>query len=354
MWQQVLKRVRGNFKLLREAIDFVAKDLGRFTTREIIPAVTKKYIELLIKNGRNTSMGATKAHAKRFVNQYSIGRAVTSDIKYQRVYLTDEYGTSKQGYTLIQELRKEDKSKWIDNLSESKKKLLDKTPSFDVKFPKMTYPDNKKELPKVIKIMKDSKLTKKETKDYDKNHHKLMLDIVGEKEKDWKTFIQDADIYVINLKMKYGRPRPYEISDKIDSVTDTDDTPSFPSGHSAEAYALAKVLGNKYPKKQKELDSMADKIGMSRIQMGNHFPSDVEAGKKVGLLIADAYLNIKKHNWRKDARGDMEVPELIIMIQQALFYYEELLKKLEEEPVDLENIKEMVRDVIRILKEELD
>ena len=354
MWEQVLKRVRGDLKLLKEAVHFAAKDLDIFTTKELIPAVTKKYIELLYKKGLKISMGAAKAHAKRFVNQLTIGKVITSSLKYRRVSFTDEYGLTKTGYALIEDIRKEDKSKWVDNLSESKKKLLNKTPSFDVKFPKMTYPDNKKELPKVIKIMKDSELTKKETKDYDKNHHKLMLDIVGEKEKDWKKFIQDADIYVINLKMKYGRPRPYEISDKIDSVTDTDDTPSFPSGHSTEAYALAKVLGNKYPKKQKELDSMADKIGMSRIQMGNHFPSDVEAGKKVGLLIADAYLNIKKHNWRKDARGDMEVPELIIMIQQALFYYEELLKKLEEEPVDLENIKEMVRDVIRILKEELE
>jgi len=253
-----------------------------------------------------------------------------------------------------EQVLKASKSKWVNSLSTNKKKLLNKTPSFNAKFPKMTYPNNEKELPKVIKIMKNSKLTEKETKDYDKNHHKLMLDIVGEKESDWKKFIQDADIFVIKLKMKYGRPRPYEITNKIDSVTDTDDTPSFPSGHAAEAYALAKVLGNKYPKKQKELDSMAEKIGMSRIQMGNHFPSDVKAGKKVGLIIADAYLKIKKHDWRKDAKGDMEVSELIIMIQQALFYYEELLKKLEEKPIDLQSIKEMVRDVIRILKEELE
>ena len=33
---------------------------------------------------------------------------------------------------------------------------------------------------------------------------------------------------------------------------------------------------------------------MSRIQMGNHFPSDVETGKKVGALIADAYLDSDK------------------------------------------------------------
>ena len=41
--------------------------------------------------------------------------------------------------------------------------------------------------------------------DYDKRHHKLMLDIVGEDIKDWKQFINDTDIHVIRLKMKYGR-----------------------------------------------------------------------------------------------------------------------------------------------------
>lgn len=250
---------------------------------------------------------------------------------------------------------KQVKSQWVDNLSESKKELLNESPSFEVKFSKMTYPDNKKEVPKVIQIAGKSKLTDKEKNDYDENHIKLMLDIVGEKRADWNQFTKDVDIHVLRLKMKYGRPRPYEITDKLKSETDTSKSPSFPSGHATEAYVFAKVLGNKYPKKQKELDSMAEKIAMSRVQMGLHFPSDIEAGKKVANLIADAYLKVNKsEDWRKTARGDMEVSELIIMIQQALFYYEELLKKLEEEPVDLESIKEMVRDVIRILREELD
>jgi len=34
---------------------------------------------------------------------------------------------------------------------------------------------------------------------------------------------------------------------------------------------------------------MADRISLSRIQMGSHYPSDIEAGKKLGYLIGDAY-----------------------------------------------------------------
>ena len=186
-------------------------------------------------------------------------------------------------------IKKQD-SKWVDNLSDTKKKLLESEPSFEVNFPELSFPDSKKELPKVIDNLKDIP----NIKDYDENHHKLMLDIVGESLEDWKKFVKDADTHIIKLKMKYKRPRPYELTDKIKSVTDTDDSPSFPSGHASEAYALEKILANKYPDKKKELKEMADKIAMSRVHMGNHFPSDIKAGKKVGYIMAEAYLNISK------------------------------------------------------------
>lgn len=351
MWEQVLKRsrLRGDYELLRQAVNSVIeeKEINKFQVKLIVNDVKKVYYQLL-----SEKLGWVGApileHVKRFVNTQTINGALRGLGKYEKKKSTTTGAN-------VWSIKKEDKSKWVDNLSESKKKLLNKTPSFDVKFPKMSYPDNQKELPKVIQIVEKSKLTDKQKNDYDKNHIKLMLDIVGEKKSDWKKFTEDVDIHVLKLKMEYARPRPYEITDKLKAETDTSKSPSFPSGHAVEGYVFAKVLGNKYPKKQKELNSMAEKIAMSRVQMGLHFPSDIEAGKKVANLIADAYLKLNKsEDWRKDARGDMEVSELIIMIQQALFYYEELLKKLEEEPVDLESIKEMVRDVIRILKEELD
>jgi len=186
-------------------------------------------------------------------------------------------------------IKKQD-SKWVDDLSSDKKKLLESEPSFKVNFPELSYPDDESEIPKVIERLKDDP----NGENYDKNHYKLMLDIVGESEKDWTKFIKDVDIHVIKLKMKYKRPRPYEVSDKIKSATTTDDSPSFPSGHATEAYTLEKVLGDKYPDKKKELKEMADKIANSRVHIGSHYPSDIEAGKKVGYLIAESYLNVSK------------------------------------------------------------
>ena len=187
-----------------------------------------------------------------------------------------------------------EESKGFNNLSPSKQKQLNSEPSFDVSIPEMSFPDNEDELPSVLKIMQGQDLDKKTINDLDKNNHKMILDIVGEKISDWKNFLEDLDIYSFRLKKKYGRKRPYQISDKIKSLTDTDDTPSFPSGHAIDAHALAKVLGEKYPDKKKELNTMADSISLSRVQMGSHYPSDIEAGKKVGLMLADAYLDISK------------------------------------------------------------
>ncbi len=183
------------------------------------------------------------------------------------------------------------KSKYADpkNLSKKKQKLLQSKPSFDVKFPKYSYPDN--EIEEVIRTSKGKKPVN--MKDLDKKNNTMMLDLVGEKMSDWEDTIKDMDIHIIKLKMQYGRPRPYEVSDKIESTTDTDDSPSFPSGHSAEAYALAKILSDKYPKKKKELYTLASKIALSRVQMGNHYPSDIEVGKDVGNLIADKYLEVR-------------------------------------------------------------
>ncbi len=177
------------------------------------------------------------------------------------------------------------------NLSEEKRRLFESEPSFDVDFPDYEHPENEKELPKVLAMMNANKIDDEEMEDLDQSNNEMMLKVVGESKEDREDLIEDIDIHTIKLKVKYGRPRPYEISDKIESTTDTDDSPSFPSGHAMEAYALAKILGKEYPDKEEELMKLAGKISLSRVKMGNHYPSDIEIGKEAGLLIADAYLD---------------------------------------------------------------
>ena len=58
-------------------------------------------------------------------------------------------------------------------------------------------------------------------------------------------------------------------------------------------------------------------------------------------------------DWRDKARGDLEAPESTIILQQSLFYMEELKKKLEMPNPNIPKILEFLDYNIKTLKEEL-
>jgi len=182
------------------------------------------------------------------------------------------------------------KSKWMGQMSDKKKELLEHEPKIKFDIPKMSYPDDRKEVKEVIKIMKEKPVPKKLMDRHDKDSDQVLFDIVGENKSDYEDFIEDLNSYVMKEKVKYARKRPNEVSDIVETKTETDDTPAFPSGHATLVYALEKILTNKYPKKKKELKETAELLGLARVQLGSHYPSDVTAGKKLGYLIAKKYL----------------------------------------------------------------
>jgi len=61
---------------------------------------------------------------------------------------------------------------------------------------------------------------------------------------------------------------------------------SFPSGHAATAFATAVVLAFVYPRQTGVFLGLAVLVGLSRILLGAHFPSDVLAGALLGSGVA--------------------------------------------------------------------
>jgi membrane-associated phospholipid phosphatase len=63
---------------------------------------------------------------------------------------------------------------------------------------------------------------------------------------------------------------------------------SFPSGHSAAAFAFATGVGRTMPQAAVPLRALAGLVAYSRVHTGVHYPGDVTIGSLIGSSVAQA------------------------------------------------------------------
>ena len=78
---------------------------------------------------------------------------------------------------------------------------------------------------------------------------------------------------------------------------------SFPSGHSASAFAFASAVGKEIPAIGGPLRGLAGAVAYSRVHTGVHYPTDVIIGSIIGASIGDVTLALlrfatRRHNAR--------------------------------------------------------
>ena len=90
--------------------------------------------------------------------------------------------------------------------------------------------------------------------------------------------------------------RPHEYSPQIQPILQTPVHGSLPSGHSTEAYAVARVLNelvlaalttsSQAPQLREQFTRQAARIAINRTIAGLHYPIDSIAGQLLGLTMA--------------------------------------------------------------------
>lgn len=97
-------------------------------------------------------------------------------------------------------------------------------------------------------------------------------------------------------KLFYMRPRPFMVNQHPICTPDLEEAlwedGSYPSGHTAMAWACALALSEIVPEKRQALLSRAQAFGQSRVVCNVHWQSDVNAGRTMGAATFAALQTI--------------------------------------------------------------
>ena len=164
------------------------------------------------------------------------------------------------------------------------KKYLNKKPPSDNSFTTM------QEIKHLSKIPINKNFIK-EKDDIKKSFTKIV-----DEDKFIKKLIDDSADIILKIKKHHNRPRPKKLAKKFgikmeDVEMASMKTPSYPSGHSAQAYLIGMALSDKYPSKRKKLMKTAKDISKSRNIAHAHYKSDSKFGEQIGK---DMYNYIKE------------------------------------------------------------
>lgn len=88
------------------------------------------------------------------------------------------------------------------------------------------------------------------------------------------------------LKRILSRERPYKIIEQLNTFGINLKDYSFPSGHTTASFSIATTIAFNMPKLSIVVFAIAVIVGISRIYLGVHYPTDVAAGIFLGVGTA--------------------------------------------------------------------
>ena len=167
----------------------------------------------------------------------------------------------------------------------------------EFEMPERPFPENSsKETLEELKYLSTQEGDGESIKEHDdvakvfKNKHKeLGLEFNKDEAKE---LLKQSAKYLMELKYKYNRPRPYQLAEfyEIDlngTELDSMKTPSYPSGHATQGYLLGRFYSDRYPEHIGEFMKLGEEVADSRIKAKAHYPSDKQFGKELAEKLFD-------------------------------------------------------------------
>jgi membrane-associated phospholipid phosphatase len=100
----------------------------------------------------------------------------------------------------------------------------------------------------------------------------------------------DACVACWNNKFTYWYFRPFQMDETLTTVFPTPNYPSYPSGHACVSTAISEVTAALFPDSAETLRGLATEALASRMWAGIHWGFEMEAGKEIGLAVAEQVL----------------------------------------------------------------
>jgi hypothetical protein len=109
-----------------------------------------------------------------------------------------------------------------------------------------------------------------------------------------KRITEYVKVPIMTLKYHYNIPRPFMFAGYMKPdfkymPSCYSQSPSYPSGHTIQAGVICDFYQKKYPDRYADFEKIADKIALSRLIMGLHFPQDnifsVQVAKQIVAKI---------------------------------------------------------------------
>jgi hypothetical protein len=210
------------------------------------------------------------------------------------------YGNISQKYLKI--LKKE-------CLADAVLPILDKKYGSELNFPKNNSETTKKELNELVEFL--SAISEESNAEYlarylkyDKGLLQTIISMFQSKGVDVSEIVKslnnDIAPTIFKLKQKYQRPRPNQLAQyyklKLFAFdTKTGHSPSYPSGHTLQAYVILNIIGSKHPESYDFCKQLIDDVANCRVYLGLHYESDNDASYLIGQEILKLKSITKKY-----------------------------------------------------------